>query len=546
MKEMKYIILLLLGLSLTFGSCKKFLAEAPTSSLTDKSQVTSNPGGYALATGCYIGLRVTTEFAQWNGGSTMLALEYATGKGFCQYQSADLYKYEQDIESGDSQYFINPWNSCYIGIQNCNLALKLLPGVTGLSADEKSKLTGEVRALRAWYYFYLVKHYGDVIYNNSVVTDVSNVSRARVSLKTIYDKIIVPDIEYAVNESGLADTRSNDGRVTKHVARMIMADIYITMAGYPYQEVTASSDTTKKWCVDGLWTATDYPVNTQSAKDFLLKAKTQLDFLYGLYPLGDYKDLRDPAMNNKNGAIWEKQKLAGVENFEQVMDALPMNPTTGYTGARICGTVIESQAYYNSYNPVDKRVQEKVFFYSTDTKPKKLDPNESPAPPMPFPFLYKFYDYDAVKNTGQSGLNFPLYRYAEVLLDLTEVNWTLRQLGVSVTDNDIIKGINEVRTAALLPTYVAADIDLLKIMSERAYELIFESKMLWDMRRTRKALIDGSGQFQGLQNFVGHQPTTFIVPFSVKHLLAPVSSTEIDNNRLCLQNFGWSPKQKGQ
>jgi hypothetical protein len=165
---------------------------------------------------------------------------------------------------------------------------------------------------------------------------------------------------------------------------------------------------------------------------------------------------------------------------------------------------------------------------------------------MPFPFLYKYYDYDAVKNTGQSGLNFPMYRYAEVLLDLTEVNWTLRQLGVSVSDNDIIKGINEVRTGALLPTYVAADIDLLKIMSERAYELIFESKMLWDMRRTRKALIDGSGQFQGLQNFVGHQPTSFIVPFSVKHLLAPVSSTEIDNNRLCLQNFGWSPKQKGQ
>jgi hypothetical protein len=97
-----------------------------------------------------------------------------------------------------------------------------------------------------------------------------------------------------------------------------------------------------------------------------------------------------------------------------------------------------------------------------------------------------------------------------------------------------------------VPTYTAGGLTLLDIMSERAYELIFENKMLFDMRRTRKALIDGSGQFAGIEDFVGHQPKNYNFEFSVKHLLAPVSSTEIDNNRQCLQNAGWSPTQVGQ
>jgi hypothetical protein len=128
---------------------------------------------------------------------------------------------------------------------------------------------------------------------------------------------------------------------------------------------------------------------------------------------------------------------------------------------------------------------------------------------------------------------------------LTEVNWSLRQLGVSVPDNDIVKGINEVRARADLSEFAASDLTLKDIMSERAYELIFENKMLWDMRRTRKALVDGQGQFQALENLVGHQPTNFDHQFTNKHLLSPISATEIKNNRQCVQNFGWQPVQSG-
>ncbi|MCJ7450085.1 MAG: RagB/SusD family nutrient uptake outer membrane protein [Bacteroidales bacterium] len=542
---MKYILLLVLGLGITLGSCDKFLEEVPTGSLTDEAPITSNPGGYALATGAYRALPTWTAGAQWWGGTVMNSLEYATGKAYSQYQAADLYKFETNVESGDSEYFIFPWNYMYRGVRDCNLAIQKIPEVTGLSETEKSKLLGEVRTLRALYYFVLVRKFGDVILNTSVLTDIEQASRPRVSLKTIYDKVIVPDLEFAVNESALVDERST-GRVTKHVARILMADVYLTMAGYPYQEVT---DTTKAYCVEGLWTMTNYPVNTPGAISFLQKAKTQIDFLAGLtstYGTWAYSDLRTPAQNNKNGAIFSIQYLAGTTNNGITNTTVPLSGhTTVYTTET--GTTIPAVAYHASYNPADLRLVDKSgYFYYNDNIASKYDVNEGPAPKFPCAFLYKFYDFNAAKVSGISGLNFPVYRWADVLLMQTEINWTLDQLGQNVPDADIIAGINEIRNKAGLPTYVAADITLKEIMAERAYELIFENKMLYDMRRTRKALVDGVDQFTALVNLEGHQPTMFNYQFSAKHLLDPVSSTEIDNNKLCLQNYGWSPKQKGQ
>ncbi len=538
MKKMKYIYVILIGLVFILGSCEKFLEETPTGSLTDQSQITSASGGLALATGAYRALPSWTNGAVWWGGNLVNALEYATGKAYSQYMGAELWKFEQNSESGDSEYFVLPWNNWYQGVIDCNLALKMIPGVTDLGEADKSRLIGEVRTLRAFYYFCLVRHYGDVVYNTEIVTDIANAPRERTSLVNIYNKIIVPDLEFAVNESALADAQSADGRITKHSARAILADVYLTMAGYPYQE--AATDTTKAWCEQGLWQMTEYPVKTASATALLQKSKAQLDYLYGKYKLGTFDDIRDPKMDNKGEAIFQIQFVSQLRNNGVIATTLPLASQISMYGDEN-GTGIPSVAYYDSYNPADIRIQERVYFFSSDNKSLRNDKNESPAAKFAVKFLYKYYDTEAIKVTSQSGLNFNIYRYADILLMQSEVNWAL-----GISGNDEVKGINEIRTRAGLPTFQPGDLDLKAIMSERAYELVWENKMLFDMRRTRKALIDGVGEFAGIENFVGHQPTSFNFEFSAKHLLAPVSSTEIDNNRLCSQNYGWSPQQVGQ
>lgn len=543
MKFNKFYIALAIGFSLV--SCKDFLEETPTGSLTSESELTSFPAGLALATGPYRSLPNWLDGADEWGGNLPSSLEFATGKAYSSYQGPKLWKYESDAVSGDMDYFNNQWNNWYRGVRDCNLAISKIPNVRDLTADDKSRFLGEVRALRAWYYFNLVRYFGDVVLNVGVLEDVAQAQQPRSSLKTVYDQVIIPDLEYAVNESALADARSTDGRITKYVARTILADVYLTCAGYPYQEIAASNDTTKRWAADGLWTATAYPVNSPSAKTFLQKAKQQLDVLYGKYALGTYDDLHNPDMNNKGEAIFQAQFLKGVRSNSFIFFPLPIGSRASVNNDEY-GTFVPSQGYFDSYNPADKRIQDRQMFYFSDTKAPRHDPNEGPTPKFPLPHLYKYYDRQAIKFDRESSLNFTFYRYADVLLMLTEVNWTLRQLGEAVNDQDIIKGINEVRTRALLPTYQASNVNLFTIMSERAYELVFENKMLWDQRRTRTALVDGSGQFLRLEPLIGHQPKAFNYAFTAKHLLSPVSSREIDNNRNVLQNFGYTPKQVGQ
>ncbi len=538
----KLLFITMIG-GILFSSCNDFLEEHPTGSLTDESQITSIPGGVALATGAYRALPSWTNGGNVWGSTLAGSLEYPTGKAYSQYMGADLWKYESDIMDGTHPYFTYIWNNWYQGVRDCNLAVKMLPGVKDMPDADKSKYLGEVRTLRAFYYFCLTRLYGDVIANTSVLQNIGEAQQPRTSLVNIYDKIIVPDLEFAVNESNLPDSRSTDGRVTKDVARAILADVYLTMAGYPYQE--ARTDTTKKWCETGSWAMTEYPVNTASAKELLQKSKTQLDYLYGKYPIGNFSDLNNPDMDNQGGAIFQIQYVSGIRDNGQIQYALPLSLQISVYDVE-CGTFIPSTEYLNSYNPADIRMQERVYFYSSDTKASKYDPNESPAPKFATKYLQKYYDKTAIKVTARSGLNFNLYRYADILLMLTEVNWSLSKLGVSIPDNDIVKGINEVRTRAGLSNFSAQSLTLLDIMSERAYELVFENKMLWDQRRTRKALIDGNGQFAGIENLVGHKPVHFNFELSNKHLLSPISGTELDNNRKCTQNYEWLPQQKSE
>jgi hypothetical protein len=95
----------------------------------------------------------------------------------------------------------------------------------------------------------------------------------------------------------------------------------------------------------------------------------------------------------------------------------------------------------------------------------------------------------------------------------------------------------------LLPTYTASQVGLKEILAERAYELIFENKMLWDQRRTRKCVVYGNGEISGIQNFVGHQPAIFNFAFAPYHLLSPIPGNEIARNGLAQQNSGYLPTQ---
>lgn len=536
----QYILPFLVMVSMLV-SCTKFLEEKPTANLTSEYTFTTAAEGNALVVAGYRALpSVYTggggDYGNYLGG----VLEYWTGKAWSGGSHPQLTIYQNNQISGSMiQNFDNYWNNNYLGVKDCNNAIQKLKGITEYTADQMSAKMAEARALRALYYFNLVRYFGDVVLDTALRT-FAEAQKPRSSLKKVYDDLIIPDLEFAVN-SKLSDVYAN-GQMSKNAARAILADVYLTCAGYPYQEVATAPD--KPWCTTGAWSQQTYPVVSASAAAFLAKAKTNLDYLYGKYTIAPtYQQLRDPAFDNKGEAILQVQFEYGLSEMNGFLGAF-VSPAARCVDWTEFGTIIPEPTYVNSYSSADYRREERQFFYTSDNTHPKF--NEPGLVRFNQPYVYKFYDEAGAKGTGNHAtLNYSIYRYSDILLMLTEVNWALQLNGVSVPEADVLKGINAVRSRAKLPALTISQISNLSIFSERAWELIFEGKMLWDQRRSRKCLIDGSGAF-GIENFIGHQPVKFNYKFTAMNLLAPISQAEIANNAKCLQNFTYLPKQAGQ
>ena len=526
------ITMLMVIFLMALGGCTDFLEEVPTNQLTTSADLTSIEYKEPFTVGPYRRLQNWTSGAGDWGNNLPSTLEYPTGGAYTDEPHVLFDKFRTNQVTGSLlDDFNNQWFYWYSGVQDCNLSIKQLP-LINMSETELNKALGEVRALRAFYYFCIVRYWGDAVLVTEPVTDVWATEMPRTSLKTIYDEIIIPDLEFAV--ANLPAGRSTNGRVTKDVARAILADVYMTVAAYPYQEV--ATDPTKDWCGKAAWSAHAYPV--ASGLEFLKKAQTQLEALYNnVYTLGTYDDLRDPAMNNKGEAIFQVQYNATLGGNGVIQPSLPL--LSGISPKEENGTFTPWVGYYNSYSDDDLRKQERQFFFTWDTKYNNVEDTVR----FDVPYLYKQYVPSAVKGTDGSGLNWSHYRYGDILLMLTEVNWALKQLGQAVSDDDIVKGINEVRARALLAPYTASEVGLKEILAERAWELIFENKMIWDQRRTRRCVVYGDGEITGIQNFVGHQPAIFNFAFAPMHLLSPIPSNEISRNRLMQQNSGYLPVQ---
>jgi starch-binding outer membrane protein, SusD/RagB family len=120
------------------------------------------------------------------------------------------------------------YSDWWIGIGRANTVLKFVPSIT-MDDTEKNKVLGEARALRALYYFNLVRAFGDVPMMTDVVTTEADFNKPRVSPEIIYDEVIIPDLKFAEEfcRDGL-----HDGHITKWTAKLILADVYMTRAGW--------------------------------------------------------------------------------------------------------------------------------------------------------------------------------------------------------------------------------------------------------------------------------------------------------------------------
>lgn len=497
------IVISLLGMS----SCNKFLEEKPTGSLTPESNVTSPEIARAFTNSAYSELTTLDEGSGGYGGNTVELMEFMTGNADGNSQT-DAFRFYNLTYDAQSFYIDTWWQGMYYGIANCNLALQKLNAITTLDTTTKMNMLAEVHTLRALYYFYLVRMYGDVPAITDVVGDLNDVRPKRAPVKEIYDNIIIPDLLTA--EKSSLPWKDPSGKVSMGAVKALLADVYLTYAGYPVQGG-------KQY----------YAESAKRSKDLIENGGYKL--------FDDYTDMIDPANKNKGGFIWQVQYAAGITNNDLTAKTLALYKRISVYSDEF-GGLVPTKQFVESYPAGDKRAKEKEFFYTYypgnpnyypagDPRRNKVD--------LGGYYLYKWFDKKAVTETAQSDLNFTIYRLADVMLLYAEAS----NRAEGGPDALAIECVNKVRTRAdLLPIgTMSQDAFEKEVWTQRDLELCYENKTWFDMLRTRKVR---NVKTRNFDDFVGHT-TTFGKTFTKNQLLFPIPQREIDNNTNLEQNPGF-------
>src|SRR5690606_10498844 len=109
----------------------------------------------------------------------------------------------------------NIWDQFYIGINQCNTVIERAPNIVGMSDENKTKIIGEARLLRALFYFHLVQQFGDIHFSLVEAVGVKTDAN-RTSPEVVYNEGILPDLEFAA--ANLPSSATDYGRAYKPAA----------------------------------------------------------------------------------------------------------------------------------------------------------------------------------------------------------------------------------------------------------------------------------------------------------------------------------------
>ncbi len=134
--------------------------------------------------------------------------------------------------------FDTSWELFYFTIANSNKLIHFAKAPADATEEEVTNFNralAEAYFLRGLSYFYLVRMYGNV----PIVPENGNETIINCPLSTpeeVYTKMIVPSLEYAVTWLPETPRSGNSSTPTKWAAETCLADVYITMAGWPLKK----------------------------------------------------------------------------------------------------------------------------------------------------------------------------------------------------------------------------------------------------------------------------------------------------------------------
>ncbi|RPE12417.1 RagB/SusD family nutrient uptake outer membrane protein [Chitinophaga lutea] len=404
---------------------------------------------------------------------------------------------DEFLITSSNNYVNTVWNQLYRNINQCNVIISRIDGVKFSSEATKLQYAGEAKFLRALYYFHLVRLFGGVPLNlKEAATPAEAFTPKRATVDEVYAQIIA-DAKDAVAGLPPNYTGSNVGRATKGAALTLLGDVYLTRKDYA---------------------------------NAVTSLQQVLTLGYGLLP--QYGDNFEPSRKNNIESVFSVQFNSGLEteNSNYIFVFGPINgkkDLTGYNG-NLGGNNTPTPGIYNAYEPNDARKAASVALYDS---PTNTPFEEAKAFGGKLPFIKKYY-HPPYERDGRANENWPVYRYAHVLLMLAEA---INESG----SGDPYPHLNLVRQrAGLLPLAGLGQAGFRDaIQHEQRVELAFENHRWYQLLRTGKTVdvMTEHGKAEKARLTRLSAASYDVKPYK---LLFPIPEREIRLNGF-EQNTGW-------
>lgn len=515
------------------------LDEIPPGVLDPETYFETQADALAALTGAYGG--------QYGGAQRYYLLSWSN---LCELGSDDMGdgfggiqdRKELDRFKFDPEYihFYRVWWSAYIIINRAGNVIEnvsQMPDHIFDSPELKRRIIAEARFLRAQNYFNLVRLFGDVVFHgDSYVKDpVGEAVVERTGINVIYEFIID---ELKLAEADLWDREVTEkGRATRGAAQAFLSKVYLTRAGYWLDSRTGTmmQGDPSNWAEAAAW------------------ARKCMD--EGHYDLrADYREVF-PAhpddydlYENNEEHIYFVNCLETSNWFETKLYYGPRmaNGEGGYS------SFVGEVELTSSFEPGDQRRDVTNLDYVIDELEEEQPLDEGNAdywwPGMAIPHVGKYLPeeekYDFPPSGNASSTNYLLFRFPEVLLIYAEaIN------EISGPDAASVEAFNRVRRRAGLSEWpnvndpdgnpYPKDQDGFRraIRQERRWELCFEGKRLFDLRRWGN-LVE---TFRTRAVVANPTPQDLIRAQNIepKHNLYPIPLGEIRKNPKLTQNMGY-------
>ena len=221
---LKYKIGLIIAVIMGSLSCSKDIIElSPTGTVLESNFYKTEPELFQGLVAAYDPLGFATNFTMKMGLLNAASDDtHAGGSDASDQPSWVAYdKFTLDPNLGPQAGL---WSKNYTGIYRANLVIEKAEGtVTGLTADKKARYVAEAKFLRAYYYFDLVRWFGNVPLITATPAADAIYKQTQSAPAAVYAQI-EKDLKEAVATTQLPETLAADelGRITKGAAKALL------------------------------------------------------------------------------------------------------------------------------------------------------------------------------------------------------------------------------------------------------------------------------------------------------------------------------------